>query len=232
MKRVRQRRARQPAQLELPLRTWGGRRRGAGRKPKGVKEGVCPPRRPSLSSRHPVHATMKLAAALPSLRQKPLSEVVFGAFREAKERLGARLVQFSVQSNHLHLLVEAADARALGRAMKGLAIRLALRLNRRLGRRGKAFADRYHARALRTPLEVRRALVYVLHNHRRHFTPPGALSHFDEFSSAACFDGFTLRAPPRPSGRFVPPPEPPVAPARTWLLRIGWRRYGLLGAAQ
>jgi hypothetical protein len=99
------------------------------------------------------------------------------------------------------------------------------------------FAERYHARALRTPLEVRRALVYVFHNHRHHHTGAGRPSFFDPLSTAMYFDGFTVAAR-RPRHGFIPPEEPPVARASTWLLRVGWRRRGLLslrdvpGAAQ
>jgi REP element-mobilizing transposase RayT len=162
--------AKAPVQLPLPLRTWGGRRSGAGRKPNGPKAGVSHLRRPTLKARHPVHVTMRLCGGLPSLRHKPLAGLVLSSFHAAKERLGARLVHFSVQSNHVHLLVEVDEHRALSRAMQGLATRLAKRLNHRLGRRGAVFADRYHSRALATPLEVRRALVYV-QAHRRTRTP-------------------------------------------------------------
>jgi hypothetical protein len=150
------------------------------------------------------------------------------AFRAARQRLGARLVQYSIQSNHLHLIVEAEGRLALSRAMQGLAVRLARRLNAQMGRRGRVFADRFHARALRTPLEVRRALLYVLHNHRHHASYHRAPNHragadLDPLSSAALFDGFSdcKRAPPIR--------DPPVAEPSTWLLRIGWRRHGLLG---
>jgi len=214
-----------PLQLELPLRSWGGRRKGAGRKPNAERAGVSHLCRPSLKARHPVHVTMRLRAGLPSLRHKPLAGLVLSSFHAAKERFGTRLVHFSVQSNHVHLLVEADGHRALSRAMQGLATRLAKRLNRRLDHRGSVFADRYHARALTTPLEVRRALIYVLHNHRRHAGTPGRRSGFDPLSTAPYFDGFV-------PGIVRPPSTapPPVAQPRTWLLRIGWRRHGLLGA--
>jgi REP element-mobilizing transposase RayT len=185
-------------------------------------------RRPVLKARHPVHVTMRLRAGLPSLRHKPLARLVLASFHAAKERLDTRLVHYSVQSNHVHLLVEADGHRALSRAMQGLATRLAKRLNGLLKHRGPVFADRYHARALKTPLEVRRALVYVLHNHRRHTVAPGRRSGLDPLSTAPYFDGFApgiVRPPPT-----APPEEPPAARARTWLLRVGWRRHGLLGA--
>jgi REP element-mobilizing transposase RayT len=77
-------------------------------------------------------------------------------------------VQLSVQSNHVHLIVETESKHALSRAMQGLGGRIAYRLNKRLRRHGPVLGDRYHSRALKTPLEVKRALVYVLHNHRHH----------------------------------------------------------------
>jgi REP element-mobilizing transposase RayT len=178
-------------------------------------------RRPEFKQRHPLHVTMRLRQGLPSLRQKSLSALVLSAFQNAKQRCGTRLVQYSIQSNHLHLIVEADDRRALSRAMQGLAIRLARRLNARLRRRGSVFSDRYHARALRTPLEVRRTLLYVLQNHRHHAGAARA-SALDPLSSARYFDGFSHGKPAR-FGR-----NPPVAHPSTWLLRVGWRRHGLL----
>ena len=90
------------------------------------------------------------------------------ALAGARDRFGFRLVHFSVQRDHLHLLAEAHDRRALGRGMQGLAIRVAKAVNRRLDRHGKVFGDRYHAHALRTPRETRSALRYVLSNIRKH----------------------------------------------------------------
>jgi REP element-mobilizing transposase RayT len=184
-------------------------------------------RRPELKARHPVHVTMKLRDGLPSIRHKPLARLVLCVLAATKNRFDMRLVHFSVQANHVHLIVEVDGQRALARAMQALATRLACHLNRRLGRHGRVFADRYHARALRTPLEVRRALVYVLHNHRHHHAGAGSPSRFDVLSSARYFDGFTLELA-RYARRATSEEEPPVAPARTWLLRIGWRRHGLL----
>lgn len=153
----------------------------------------------------------------------------------ARERLGGRVVEFSVQSNHVHLVVEARDRDALSRSLKGLAIRMARSLNRSRGRSGRVFADRYHARALRTPLEVKRALAYVLCNVRKHAAERGVLlpgGWMDACSSAAWFDGWATRGAVERAlglGR-VAQGAAPVATAHTWLLRVGWRRHGLLDA--
>ena len=108
--------------------------------------------------------------------------------------------------------------------MQGLAIRIARRLNRSVGRKGKLFAERYHARILKTPTEVRNAIVYVLNNSRRH--EKGISSGWiDPMSSAPWFDGWKWqRREPwmRPTG------ERPVVAAGTWLLDVGWRYRGLI----
>jgi putative transposase len=166
----------------------------------------------------PVHVTLRARAALPTLRGK----VVFGAVREgivAASSDGFRVVHFSVQADHVHLMVEAADTQALALGTRGLAVRLARAINRAVARRGPVWGDRYHARALRTPREVRHGLVYVMMNFRKH--RPWDRSVIDPCSSAWWFDGF--RSPP-PATRE----RSPVCRPRTWLGSVGWRRHGLV----
>jgi REP element-mobilizing transposase RayT len=207
-------------QRAFEFRSWGGRRAGAGREPAGPRGRVSHDARPAHDARHPLHATLRTIDGLPSLRARR----VFAAVRAAIAAASAarfRVVEFSVQRNHLHLLVEGDDRSALVRGLQGLAIRVARAVNRVIRRRGGVFGDRYHARALKTPNEVRRALVYVLQNWRKHgFRGLG----IDACSSAAWFRGWA-RPLPQPSM------SSPVARARTWLLATGWRRYGPLDVA-
>src|SRR5262245_29007489 len=111
-------------------RGWGGARRGAGRKPQGARPGVPHRPRAALAARHPVHVTVRVRTGLPSLRGAQVRPVIFTALAAGAERFGFRLVHFSVQTNHLHLLAEARDRRALARGVKGLLVRLARALNR------------------------------------------------------------------------------------------------------
>ena len=107
-----------------------------------------------------------------------------------------RVCEFSVQYGHIHLVVEAADKRALSRGMQGLEVRLAREVNRRFARRGQVFEDRYHARPLRTPTEVKNTVHYVRYNMQKHSADLGlptddwALDPFSSVSGAACwYDG-------------------------------------------
>jgi hypothetical protein len=140
----------------------------------------------------------------------------------AKTRPGFRVVEFSIQATHLHLIVEAGSTRTLARGVQGLGIRMAKAVNRVLGRKGKVIADRYHARALATPREVRNALVYVIQNWRHHDSDANGI---DSRSSGRWFTGWRGTPP------TVKQPSP-VARPKTWLLRIGWRRHGLIGARE
>lgn len=130
-----------------------------------------------------------------------------------------RVVEFSVQRDHVHLLVEADDKEKLSRGMQGLSIRVARALNRALGRSGRVWGDRYHARQLLTPRAVRTALVYVIQNFRKHIRNAVGI---DPCSSGNWFLGWS-GAPGGVAASRRPTPYP-----RTWLLSVGWRRHGLL----
>jgi putative transposase len=107
--------------------------------------------RAKVDPRYPLQVTIRAVPGLPSLR----SARVFGALRRAIGRASVdrfRVIHFSIQQDHGHFIVEGDEARRARGGMHGLAIRLALAVNRALGRRqGKVVGDRYHVRALTTP---------------------------------------------------------------------------------
>jgi REP element-mobilizing transposase RayT len=218
----------------LQFRRRGGARRGAARPPKGAVAGVSHARRAELAPHHAAHITLRVWRGLPSLREGRVFALVRAALAAGRERLGFRMVHFSVQQDHLHLLAEAADRHALSRGMQGLQVRLARRLNHQLRRRGRIFVDRYHCRVLKTPRAAGMALRYVLLNARKHSRRDVPCGHVDACSSAPWFSGFQRPAAlvfgageartqwERSSGS----PDPPVASARTWLLRSGYLRAG------
>ena len=134
---------------------------------------------------------------------------------EAKERLETRIVHFSVQVDHIHLIVETRDRDWLSRAMTGLQVRIARVINKLLGRKGQVFNDRYHASKLSNPPKLRNALRYVLQNAAHHSQiQPGQI---DSCSSGQWFDGWK-DIKPKPQG------PSPVAQAMSFALRILWKQ--------
>src|SRR6185503_6030920 len=162
------------------------------------------------------HIVLRVRRGLPWLRTPRTYRVLERAFRQEKEKRGFALVQFSVQRDHLHLLIEAESKQELARGMQGLAIRIAKNLNR-FWRRGvgAVFAERYFARAVETAREIKRALAYVLNNARKHGVWSSATQP-DPFSSGRWYTGWSevLRDICRPLR------APPVAQARDLYLNM------------
>lgn len=213
---------------------WGGWRPGAGRKPsKRRNKRELHRSRPQVSRRTPVHVTLKVRPELVSLRTKRRVKVIRRALRAACQGDGFRIVDWSLQTNHIHAVVEADSSQHLARGMQGFCVRLARGLNALAGRTGPVFTERYHLRILETPSEVRNARAYVLLNFRRHAAQAArvvARGWVDPYSSWAWFDGW--RDLPASAARLAQreragPPE--AAAPQGWLLRVGWRRRGLIG---
>jgi REP element-mobilizing transposase RayT len=161
--------------------------------------------------------TLRATDGLPSLREDVPFEAIKRAL-SAASKPAFRLLHFSVQRDHIHLLVEADTSVALSRGIQGLAIRAAKAINRALRRHGRVWASRFHVRDLQTPREVRHALLYVLNNLKKHVPTARGL---DPCSSSAWFWGWK-----RPVAQS--PGASPVAAPRTWLARVGWQRHGRL----
>lgn len=145
------------AQLELELKSparWGGARAGAGRKA-AARARVWHRGREEFPERHPGLVTIRVRGDVPSLRGVPFVRAMESSLRACRQRAAFRVVHYSIQSDHVHLLIEAVDAAALACGMKSVGARLARAVNRVFGRRGAVLDGRYHHRALRTPREVR-----------------------------------------------------------------------------
>lgn len=213
--------------------SFGDRRRkdGKPRKPPGRKPHprakVRHRERPEHAESHPLHVTLRAIEGLPSFRRQQLHAAVDRAMRLTR-RDDFRICEFSVQTNHLHLIVEADDNRALANGMKSFSVRANRLLNAQLkaagmrpNGRGRIWGDRYHRRDLTSARQVRNALVYCINNYRKHQRKLDGSMRIDPCSSARWFDGWiavrTADDGPRPTER-----------ALTALLDRGWKRHGLI----
>jgi REP element-mobilizing transposase RayT len=169
---------------------------------------------------------VRLVDGLPTLRQGRSHHVLRKAIAACAKRAGFRILHYSVQSNHVHLICEADDAQTLARGIQSLCVRIARGLHLLWKSTGKVFADRYHSRPLKTPTEVRNTLIYVLQNALHHGI--AVLGGMDPFSSASSFDGWERRCPAALAAALR---HCPLARARSWLMTLGWRKRGLIPAA-
>jgi putative transposase len=221
----------------------GGKRRGAGRPPKGARAGERHKQRPVHDARNPVHVVLRAVKAVGSLRRARLYQAIRAATRTVARREDFRIVHLSIQRTHVHLLVEAKDKAALAAGMQGFQISAAKHLNAAISkgrpgprRRGTVFPDRYHAVVIDSPRQARHALSYVINNWRKHHEDRGEVTRrwdIDWYSSGAMFPGwkeagskgFALGRPPELAPMVVAAP-------RTWLLREGWNKHGAISCRE
>jgi REP element-mobilizing transposase RayT len=213
------RRRTEPEQLVL-FKKRGGKRRGAGRPPKGTRAG-----------------SLRVISAVGNLRRRCVYQAIREATLTTALRADFRIVHLSIQRTHVHLLVEADHKGALARGMQGFQISAAKHLNAAISkgkpgprRRGPVFPDRYHAQIITSPRQARHALSYVMNNFRKHEEDrraPMSAWTIDWFSSAVMFPGwaeygdeaFLWRGPEAYDPLVVYQPK-------TWLLREGWKKAG------
>jgi REP element-mobilizing transposase RayT len=245
--------ARTPSkQLEIKLdkngQRRGGKRKGAGRPKSGPRASEKHKKRPKLSAYEPVHVVMRARKGIGSLRThaifKAIKEATFTAFAHEERALAKpdasaatgkvarafHIVHLSIQSTHIHLIVEASDRMALARGMQAFGISAARHINAALGRSGNVFSDRYFPRVLKTPTQVRNCLAYVLNNWKKHGESVASLRRpwpVDPYSTASFFDGWK-----ETNGQRIVVPSgydgPMVWWPKTWLLSEGWRQRGLI----
>jgi len=225
------------AQQLVLFKPHGGKRRGAGRPPKGRRAGSPHKDRPFLHARYPVHVALRTVSAVGNLRRRCVYKAIREATLTTARRENFRIVQLSLQRTHVHLIVEASDKHALAAGMQGFQISAAKHLNAAISkdqpgprRRGTVFPDRYHAEIITSPTQARRALSYVMNNWRKHEedrAQPMSAWTIDWFSTAVMFPGwaeygdepFLWRGPPTYDPLVVYQPK-------TWLLREGWKKAG------
>jgi len=230
-------RVKQQGQQAFAFKTWGGKRKGAGRPAKGRRASEPHKRRLRFDKPRAVHATLRVVDELPALRRRRFYAAIRKAAAAVLDRTHFRIVHLSIEDDHVHLIVEADNNDALSKGVQAFESSAAQRINRAIGdqrgtprRRGPVFADRYHERFIGSPTQARRTIAYVLNNWRRHRRDGGMETMFwdvDYFSSGPSFSGWREL---EQGYVFDEVPETyvpiPVARPQTWLLAVGWRKAG------
>lgn len=204
-------------------------------------------KRPSVNERYPLHVTWRLRKGLPDLRLL----YNLGHFRHAaaeSKAYGFRVLHFSLESNHIHMIVEADSNKELANGMRSLGCRFAklvLKTRRERARSGShsknsdvnagsgIFAGRYHTRILKTPTEAKNAIAYVLLNHSKH---TNFVEHIDDFSSGYHFQNWKAllgrnfkhliqdQIEFRDENGGYAGLEQALSQPRSWLAKVGWMK--------
>lgn len=214
----------------------GERRKLVGRPKRGARASERHKTRPAIKATEPIHVVVRANPSVQPLRRRVLYRAIRRATEVVARRNDMNIVELSIQDTHIHLLVEATNRVALAKGMQSFGVSAARNINIALmrdaiargerdvvARRGSVIADRYHACVLKTPTQVRNCLAYVLNNWRHHQVSASRRWAIDPYSTGLTFRGWREldgALPAQPAG-FQPLI---TTPARTWLLRIGWKQ--------
>jgi len=136
----------------------GGRRPGSGRK-RIHSKGVSHQRRERVTTKQALHVNFKVRT---SIRNKECLQILKRSIQNARSH-GLRVLHFSLESNHIHLILEASNNTVLTKGMRSLTITFAKGVEK-----GRIQIERYHLHVLRTLRETKNAIHYVLFNHQKH----------------------------------------------------------------
>lgn len=188
-------------------------------------------KREKVKTSTPLHLTWRLKEDLVNLRCGDVLTLFKAASKRAKE-FGLHVIHFSLQSNHIHLIVECRNNDCLKCGTRSLASSLGKGIRKITGGRGGVFAGRFDLKVLKNPTVVRNAMVYVLQNFSKHAR---LLNHVDRYSSAPYFSQWRRLLGPRIGpilagmGSRSQGPQPEfLGQPTSWLAREGWLRARLV----
>jgi REP element-mobilizing transposase RayT len=127
-----------------------------------------------------LHLTIKIIREKAGLKNKAMLKVLQRAIVKARSK-GLAVVHYTLEFDHIHLLVESGNHQELGKAMQSLGVSLSMAINRLRGLQGKVFKTRYHLRKLKTPTEIRNVIKYILGNTVKHRATKTPLSIYNSF---------------------------------------------------
>lgn len=92
-----------------------------------------------------------------------------------------KIIHYTLEYNHIHLLVEAASNRVLHSGMQAFGISLAKGINRFKRLKGTVYKHRYHYRQISSPRDLKNVLHYIFHNGIKHKRTRFALDLYNSY---------------------------------------------------
>ncbi|MEI8348179.1 MAG: transposase [Pseudomonadota bacterium] len=137
--------------------------------------------REEIPKKKPVHVVWHLNPHVPPCRRKNILLIFKKAVLKGR-LMGLKVIHFSLMNNHLHLLIETENKKALAKALQSFAISFTKRLKNFNGlKKTPIFKERYFCHILKSLREVKHAIHYILMNGKK-----AGLSRYDidPYSSA------------------------------------------------
>ena len=140
--------------------------KGAGR-PAINDIGIRHIKRPKISRLTTLHLTIKVRSNKADIKSKKILKALHHAIKRARLKK-LRVIHYTLEFNHLHLLIECESHKTLHQGMQAFGISLSKAINRIKKLKGTVYKHRYHLKKLATRRELKNALHYIFNNGKKH----------------------------------------------------------------
>ncbi|MGZ3788931.1 MAG: transposase [Bacteriovorax sp.] len=151
--------------------------KGAGR-PAIVDKGIRHTRRPFLKKPSSLHLTVKIKKNKADLKNKSVLGILKRAILNAR-RQGLKVIHYSLEYDHVHLLIEAENNHILGKGMQAFGVTLSKAINRMRRLKGGVYKHRYHFRQISGTRELKNVMKYIFTNGLKHKTAKGIVNPYN-----------------------------------------------------
>jgi REP element-mobilizing transposase RayT len=165
--------------------------KGAGR-PAINDPGIRHRERPILTKPTSLHLTVKILRAKAKLKNKIILSILKRSIMNARKK-GLRVIHYSLEYDHIHLLIEADDNFILGKGMQAFGVTFSKALNRMRKMRGAVYKHRYHFRKIIGARQLKNVLNYLFTNGLKHNTAKSILNPFNSIRAEKKFKLFYKR---------------------------------------
>ena len=140
--------------------------KGAGR-PAKVDRGIRHISREKINRPSALHLTIKVRENKADIKNKRILKALHYAIRRARLQ-GLRVVHYTLEYNHVHLLVEANDNKSVQKGMQALGISFSKAINKIKQVKGSVYKHRHHFRKLNSRREYKNVIQYIFRNGIKH----------------------------------------------------------------
>jgi len=142
--------------------------KGAGR-PAVHDPGIRHTERPVLTKSASLHLTVKIKRIKADLKNKSILSILKKAILNTRKQ-GLRVIHYSLEFDHVHLLIEAENNLILAKGMQSFGVTFSKAINRLRKLKGGVYKHRYHFRRIVGARQLKNVLNYIFSNGVKHKT--------------------------------------------------------------
>jgi len=157
----------------------------AGRKPK-TDAGIRHTARPELERPSSLHLTVKIEKEKANLKNKFILKILKKAILNAR-RFNLKIIHYSLEFDHVHLLIEAENNIILGKGMQSFGVTFSKAINRHRNVSGQVYKHRYHFRKITSAKQLKNVMNYIFKNGVKHGTSKTIVSGYNSIQAEKKF---------------------------------------------